>query len=347
MEKRTEDGTISVSIPGVIDISDSEVWDDIMGDYIYSKSKSGCKIVVDAIDSRLGVGKTSFAIGLALRIGEEVGYEIQTEDVMLSAQQFLKRFREHPGTEQPSIIILDEIVGAGGADSRRAMSNKNVNMARTFEIMRKKRVIVIMTTANYFGMDPRLRRLMDYVFTCQVSPKFHAIAYKVGTRFGTGDLRLRRMSERIQFYSLDGHPLLVELDNQKDRLLESEEFDMDKIIEMEAVGKDDSPQTLEEAENRAVDKVIRRERTIDKRTGLKYTAAGLNDVYVDYVDDWKETQGREDATSISERQLLRKRDNRKDQKRLMSEMKKLNMIDENDIEQKTDRQTYNIASRPV
>jgi len=237
LEKRTEDGTISVSIPGVIDISDSEVWDDIMGDYIYSKSKSGCKIVVDAIDSRLGVGKTSFAIGLALRIGEEVGYEIQTEDVMLSAQQFLKRFREHPGTEQPSIIILDEIVGAGGADSRRAMSNKNVNMARTFEIMRKKRVVVIMTTANYFGMDPRLRRLMDYVFTCQVSPKFHAVGYKVGTRFGTGDLRLRRMSERIRFYSLDGHPLLVELDNQKDRLLESEEFDMDKKIENERLEK--------------------------------------------------------------------------------------------------------------
>ena len=233
MEERTEDGTISVSIPGVIDISESDVWNDIMGDYIYSKSKSGCKIVVDAIDSRLGVGKTSFALALALRLGEEIGYEIQPEDVMLSAQQFLKRFREHPGTEQPSFIILDEIVGAGGADSRRAMSNKNVNMARTFEIMRKKRVVVIMTTANYFGMDPRLRRLMDYVFTCQVSPKFHAIGYKVGTRFGSGDLRLRRMSERIQFYSLDGHPLLVELDNQKDKLLESEQFDMDKIIENE------------------------------------------------------------------------------------------------------------------
>jgi len=347
LEKRTEDGTISVSIPGVIDISDSEVWDDIMGDYIYSKSKSGCKIVVDAIDSRLGVGKTSFAIGLALRIGEEVGYEIQTEDVMLSAQQFLKRFREHPGTEQPSIIILDEIVGAGGADSRRAMSNKNVNMARTFEIMRKKRVVVIMTTANYFGMDPRLRRLMDYVFTCQVSPKFHAVGYKVGTRFGTGDLRLRRMSERIRFYSLDGHPLLVELDDQKDRLLESEEFDMDKIIEMEAVGKDDSPQTLEEAENRALDKVIRRKGAIDKRTGVKYTTDGLINVYEEYVDDWKETQGRENPTSISERHLRRRTTKRAEQKRLMAEMKKINMIDENNIEQKTDGRPHNIASRPV
>ena len=346
MEERTEDGTISVSIPGVIDISDSEVWDDIMGDYIYSKSKSGCKIVVDAIDSRLGVGKTSFALGLALRLGEEIGYEIQPEDVMLSAQQFLKRFREHPGTEQPSIIILDEIVGAGGADSRRAMSNKNVNMARTFEIMRKKRVVVIMTTANYFGMDPRLRRLMDYVFTCQVSPKFHAIGYKVGTRFGTGDLRLRRMSERIQFYSLDGHPLLVELDNQKDKLLESEQFDMDKIIEMEDVRKDNFPRTLEETEDRAVEKVIEREGAIDKRTSRKYTAAGLNDIYVEYVNDWKKTQGMDEDTEISDRSLRRRRKDMKEQKRLMAEMKKLNMTDQNEIEQKTDGRSHNIASIP-
>lgn len=346
MEERTEGGTISVSVPGVIDISESEVWEDIMGDYIYSLSRSGCKIVVDAIDSRLGVGKTSFALALALRLGEEIGYELQTEDVMLSAQQFLKRFREHPGTEQPSIIILDEIVGAGGADSRRAMSNKNVNMARTFEIMRKKRVIIIMTTANYFGMDTRLRRLMDYVFTCQVSPKFHAIAYKVGTRFGTGDLRLRRMSERIQFYSLDGHPLLVELDRQKDLLLESEQFDMDKVIEMEEVRKDDFPQTVEEAKNRALDKVNRKKGTTDKRTGVKYTTEDLITVYEDYVDDWKETQGLESDTSISERHLRRGLKKRKEQKRLMAEIKKLNMTDQNGREQKTDGRPYNIATRP-
>ena len=279
MEERTEDGTISVSIPGVIDISDSEVWDDIMGDYIYSKSKSGCKIVVDAIDSRLGVGKTSFALGLALRLGEEIGYEIQPEDVMLSAQQFLKRFREHPGTEQPSIIILDEIVGAGGADSRRAMSNKNVNMARTFEIMRKKRVVVIMTTANYFGMDPRLRRLMDYVFTCQVSPKFHAIGYKVGTRFGSGDLRLRRMSERIQFYSLDGHPLLVELDNQKDKLLESEQFDMDKILENELLEEGGTEEERKLSAERGVYRTIMGLYHQPDENGKKRTYADLVTTY--------------------------------------------------------------------
>ena len=286
MEKRTEDGTISVSVPGVIDISESDVWNDIMGDYIYSKSKSGCKIVVDAIDSRLGVGKTSFAIALALRLGDEIGYEIQPEDVMLSAQQFLKRFREHPGTEQPSIIILDEIVGAGGADSRRAMSNKNVNMARTFEIMRKKRVVVIMTTANYFGMDPRLRRLMDYVFTCQVSPKFHAIGYKVGTRFGTGDLRLRRMSERIQFYSLDGHPLLVSLDNQKDRLLESEQFDMDKIIEKELLDESGTPDQRKVLAERAVHKEIMDAYHRLDKSGKSPTYQDLVDDYNDAIEYW-------------------------------------------------------------
>ena len=224
---------MSVTISGVIDITETEFWNDLMEDYIYGPAKSGCKICIDAIDSRLGVGKTSAALNLAYDISNEVGWELTEEDMVLSAAAFLKRFREHPGPEQPSVIILDEIVGAGGADSRRAMSNKNVNMARTFEIMRKKRIIVIMTTANYGGMDPRLRRLMDYVLTCQVHPKFYYVPYKVGTRFGTGDLRLRHVGERVRFLPLDGDPLFEELGRQKDLLLESEEFDMDKVLENE------------------------------------------------------------------------------------------------------------------
>ena len=257
MEETTSEGTMSVQqIPGVINIREGEFWNDLMSDYIYGPAKSGCKICIDAIDSRLGVGKTSAALNLAYEISDEVGWELTEADMVLSAASFLKRFREHPGTEQPSVIILDEIVGGGGADRRRAMSNKNVNMARTFEIMRNKRIVVIMTTANYGGMDPRLRRLMDYVLTCQIHPKFYLVPYKVGTRFGSGDLRLRHVGARLRFWPFDDDPLFEELGRQKDLLLDSEEFDMDKVIEEVKWGGRPEPERKRDAKDEAVADVI-------------------------------------------------------------------------------------------
>ena len=256
MEERTGERTMSAAIPGVINIRDGEFWNDLMSDYIYGPAKSGCKICFDAVDSRLGVGKTSAALNLAYEISDEVGWELTEDDMVLSSASFLKRFREHPGTEQPSVIVLDEIVGAGGADSRRAMSNMNVNMARTFEIMRKKRIVVIMTTANYGGMDSRLRRLMDYVLTCQIHPKFYVVPYKVGTRFGSGDLRLRHVGARLRFWPLDGDPCFEELARQKDLLLESEEFDMDNVVEEEKWGGRTEVQRRKDAEDEAIADVI-------------------------------------------------------------------------------------------
>lgn len=215
---------------GMIHIRDSEYWNHLMGEYVYSPAKAGCKILVQGVDSRLGIGKTSFALSLAYEISDEVGWELTEDDVMLSANHFLKRYKEHPGVEQPSVMVLDEVIGAGGGDSRRSMSNRNVNMARTFEIMRKKRIILIMTAADFFSLDSRMKRLLDYVWMIQTRPRWTGLGYQVKTEFGTGAIRLKRLTDgHVYFYSMDGCPLLDHLDRQKDLLLESEAFDFDNI----------------------------------------------------------------------------------------------------------------------
>tara|TARA_R110000824_G_scaffold86130_1_gene213424 strand:- start:257 stop:772 length:516 start_codon:yes stop_codon:yes gene_type:complete len=97
---------------------------------------------------------------------------------------------------------------------------------------------------------------MDYVLTCQIHPKFYLVPYKVGTRFGSGDLRLRHIGARLRFWPLDGDPCFEELARQKDLLLASEEFDMDKVIEIEKWGGRTEVQRRKDAEDEAVADVI-------------------------------------------------------------------------------------------
>jgi len=83
---------------------------------IYGPRKGGAKIIIDAQNAATGVGKTSLAVALAERLADVFGYELQPEDLTLSGKHYLKRWKEHPDREQPSVPTLDELAGAGAGE---------------------------------------------------------------------------------------------------------------------------------------------------------------------------------------------------------------------------------------
>jgi len=212
-------------------------WHDLI-DGIYGPRKGGARIIIDAQDASTGAGKTGLAIALAKTLSWGFGYELQEEDMTLSGAAYLQRWREHPGAEQPSVIILDEAAGAGAANARRAMSTQNVNLVKAWQLMRKKRIVSIMTLPQWSLIDKSMRKQADYRLWCLTKPIGYFKPYRVRTSFDTGEVTTHGYDDvqRIRFPNLDKQrdPHYIYLAEKKDELLNSGEFDADILEDDEA-----------------------------------------------------------------------------------------------------------------
>lgn len=216
-----------------MNISETDWWDDLMHG-IFGPRQGGARIIVDAESASTGVGKTTAAVVTGLLVGNAVGYQMVPDDFTLSGKTYLERWREHPGAEQPSVIVLDELSGAGAGDARRSMSNQNVNLGRSWQLMRKKRIVTITTLPHWSDADLRLRRSADYRLHCLERPIGYFRPYKVTSTFDRGDVRTQRYHDdpaRIKFPNLDaiGEPLFQAITEKKDDLLDSTAFDADEL----------------------------------------------------------------------------------------------------------------------
>jgi len=176
-------------------------------------------------------------VALAQACATAFDYLLSPDDFTLSGEAYLNRWREHPGPEQPSVIVLDELAGAGAGDARRSMSNKNVNLGRSWQLMRKKKIVTICTLPHWSDADKRLRRSADYRIWCLRQPIGYYRPYKVDCSFDRGDVRTQSYKNinRIKFPNLDAlddeyYRIVTE---KKDKLLASDEFDADEITEQE------------------------------------------------------------------------------------------------------------------
>lgn len=213
-------------------------------DGVYGPRQGGARIIVDAENAATGVGKTTCAVSLAQAFSSAFEYDLQPEDFTLSGEAYLERWREHPGKEQPSVIVLDELSGAGAGDARRSMSNKNVNLGRSWQLMRKKRVITLCTLPHWSDADRRLRRFADHRVWCLQKPIGYYRPYKVTSSFDDGKVMTRRYqddADRMSFPNLDAHDdeYFRAVTAKKDALLDSDAFDADKLQ------KDDEPEPEE------------------------------------------------------------------------------------------------------
>lgn len=294
----------------------TEFWEKAMRD-VFGPREGGLIVAIDAENARKGVAKTSAAVSFADRLAYEFGYDLSPEDGVLSAPGVFERYNEHPGEEQPSVMVWDEAVGGGSGDARRAMSNENTKLGRAWQILRTKRIVTITTLPNWGDLDPRLQRLVDYRLWCREWPigQFHA--YKVGTTFDGGTVTTEGMgygkhssATPISFpdatSDFDGaHPLYTALKDKKERLTNTSDF---MAAELEEEGEDDGgldDELREEVESKAkrkeAIKTVLRACQPWGDDGLSYQqAAGL----VDYSREWVGNRVREWRDEYKYRELV-------------------------------------------
>ena len=198
----------------------------------------GAIVIVDAEDARTGVGKTGAACAMAEFVAWYFGYEIQDRDGVLSGQEYVRLFQEHPNEEQVSVCVWDEAVGAGSGDARRSMSNENVTLGKAWQIMRDRRVITFVTLPDWGDLDSRLQKLADYRVWCRRSIG-QMQAYEIGTTFQSGDIRTRGLgpgdgAEPIAFPDVtEDSTLYQSIKAKKNELQESDSLDATEMREAE------------------------------------------------------------------------------------------------------------------
>jgi len=242
-------------------IVNTEFWNELMHD-VYGPRKGGAIIFVDAENARKGVAKTSGAVALGRVFSAAFGYDIKKEDMILSGTEYLKRYQEQPGEEQPSVLVLDEFVGAGAGDKRRAMSSQNLDFGRAWQLLRTKRAITLATLPDWNEVDKRLKKLADYRVWMRERPIGAFQGYKITVPFnsvGGSIIKLRGFgpgdtTRRIQFPNMDGKndPYYTYLSKKKDELIHSDTWDADTL---------EGEETEEEMDTE----------TVKRRDAIKYT----------------------------------------------------------------------------
>lgn len=216
-------------------VVESEFFQELMHDVVGPR-KGGAIIFVDAENARKGVAKTSGAVAVARLLARSFEYELEEGDLTLSGAQYLKRYQEHPGQGQPSVLVLDEFVGAGSGDSRRAMSTQNIDFSRAWQLLRTKRVVTLATLPDWNEADPRLQKLADYRLWCRERPIGFLQPYKITVPFSgaRSNIRLKGLgygadTDRIRFPNMDARNdrFYEHLSTKKDELIHSETWDAD------------------------------------------------------------------------------------------------------------------------
>ena len=222
-------------------ITETPWWNELMHD-VYGPRKGGAIIFVDAENARKGVAKTSGAVAVARLLARAFGYELKRDDMTLSGAHYLRRYQEHPGEEQPSVLVLDEFVGAGSGDARRAMSTENVEFGSAWQLLRSKRVVTLATLPDWNEADPRLQKYADYRLWCRERPMGYFQPYKVTVPFNAGGsgpkVRLKGIgadgsADRITFPNMDsaGDPYYRHVSGLKDDLVHSNGWDANALAD--------------------------------------------------------------------------------------------------------------------
>jgi len=275
-------------------ITDTKFWNVLMDD-VFGPRKGGAIIFVDAENARKGVAKTSGAVALARVIARAFRYDIQKDDMTLSGSHYLRRYQEHPGKEQPSVLVLDEFVGAGSGDARRAMSTQNVDFGRAWQLLRAKRVVTLATLPDWNEADPRLQKYADYRIWCREKPIGFFQPYKVtvpfnssgsGAKTRTKGLSYGDETRRIAFPNMDSEndPYYSHLTERKDELIHANGWDAD-ALEGDAEGDGEEPASPQEIERREQIKfAIRLYKPWDDDTTRSYEEVA--DAIMEKGDSW-------------------------------------------------------------
>lgn len=283
-------------------ITETRFWNELMHD-VFGPRKGGAIIFVDAENARKGVAKTSGAVALARLVSRAFRYPLKRDDMTLAGSHYLRRYQEHPGEEQPSALVLDEFVGAGSGDARRAMSNQNIDFGRAWQLLRSKRVVTFATLPDWNEADTRLQKYADYRIWCRERPIGFFQPYKITVPFNSGGqgarVRLKGLSygsatkaDRIRFPNMDAQndPFYQYLKEEKDELIHSSGWDADDLLDDGEEAEEDL--SAEDIERRELTKVaIRLYQPWDEESDTSYE--DVASAIVDRGESWVGNRVRE------------------------------------------------------
>jgi hypothetical protein len=171
------------------------------------------KIIITSRDSQTGTGKTTLAMWLALHFDQ---YGFSADQVTLHPEEFLELYTENPAG---SVIIMDE---AEQLDSRRSMSNKNVEFWNLWQTMRYRQITSILTLPTRSALDKRGLELADVWI--QVTERGRARVHEIGVGDYDGKTQ-PQITEILEFPDVTHLDLKDEIDEKKVALMEEgEEF---------------------------------------------------------------------------------------------------------------------------
>jgi len=241
-------------------ITETNWWDDLCHG-IFGPRQGGARIIIDAEDASTGAGKTGLAVFIARLLCRAFDYELQKKDLTLAGSHYLQRWHDHPGADQPSVLILDELAGAGAGHARRSMSNQNVELGNAWQLMRKKRIVSIVTLPHWSKADKDMRQQADYRLWCRKDPIGYFQPYDAGANFDEGEVNTEGYDdvERIKFPNMDKHddPFYNYIDERKDELFNSQFLDADKLVDG---GSDEEMMSPDEARRKERIKIAQRRR---------------------------------------------------------------------------------------
>lgn len=121
------------------------------------RNDNDAKVLVVGQNSQTGIGKTTFAIQLCRYLDQSSAGWSAEDKAFLDVGEYIDA---HMEVDKQSCLLLDEI--EAGADSRRSMSQENVDLSHAWMTMRARNVATVATLPSVSALDKRMLELADY-----------------------------------------------------------------------------------------------------------------------------------------------------------------------------------------
>lgn len=182
------------------------------------RNDNDIKIIVQGANSQTGIGKTTLAIQLCRYIDKDWSAE---ERAFVDVRKYINAHLDMP---KGSALLLDEI--EAGADSRRAMSQENVDLSQAWATLRARNIATVCTLPSISMLDGRMLELADY----WILVKSRGLAQPF--QINVNDFAPKRLPQRqplpgeehIKFVDLpDDDPDKSYLDEKKDEMIRADD----------------------------------------------------------------------------------------------------------------------------
>jgi hypothetical protein len=181
--------------------------------------------IIVARDNDTGTGKTTLAVQLCKKWGEDWGAENATN----RAREYRDFLNNKP---EGSVLLADEI--GQMFDSRRSMSSENVAVSQDWQMIRTKQYITLSTLPGPSFLDKRLKKLADVIMLC--TRRGHARVYRLKVDDGSGDLWREHLCN-VEWGALDDDEDYQQIEEMKRSRL-TERFDGGDQDDVEQLDED-------------------------------------------------------------------------------------------------------------